>query len=209
MTFKHVAAFGVLLGLAACYPIGPNTVEDYDVVYTVLPDPTFDFADASRTTYFMPDTVIDLSDPKSSPNPVGNQKNLLAEIATNMNDLGYTRITDTTALGNVDYVVLASVARTNNYYYNWWSGWGYGGYWGYWGWGGCCYYPVATVSNIRTGTLIVEMIDAHQLKPENTEAPVVWMGLGDGLYQGSVSDINSRSTKALNQMFNQSPYLKR
>ena len=194
------------LGMAACYPGGPEFIEDYDVVYTFELD--IDKAsDVTKKVYFLPDTIIDLSDPMSSPPPKGDGTAVLNEIALKMNELGYTRETDVNKVDQTDYVLLCSVTRSNNYYYNWWYGWGY---WPGWGWGGCCYYPpVATVSNYRTGSLLLQFVSTEDLDPDDEEIPVIWQGTLDGLFEGSAGNITARATKGIDQMFAQSPYLKR
>jgi hypothetical protein len=192
--------------ITACYPGGPEYIEDYDAVYTVK-DPSFDFSDPSVTTYFLADTVMDISEPGQSPKPVGNQAAVLAEIAAQMDAMGYTRITDTTKVLTADFIVTTTVTRTNNYYYNYWYGWG--GWYG-WGWGGCCYYPpYATVSNVRTGSLLVDIIDTKSLDPNEEHLPIVWTGIMMGLYEGTSQNITNRAVNGIEQMFKQSQYLKR
>lgn len=206
---KHLFLMAITAALAtSCYPGGPEYVEDYDAVYTIInPNPPsgFYFHDTinPRTKYFMPDTVVDISEPGQSPRPIGDAKAALARVASNMAALGYTRITDITDTADADYIITVTVSRSNNYYYNYWGGWGY-----WYGWGGCCYYPpYATVSNIRTGSLLVDMIDYRSLDPNEENLPIVWTGGIQGLYEGSASNINNRTANAIDQMFNQSEYL--
>lgn len=192
--------------MASCYPGGPEFIEDYDVVYTfdLKPDA---FTDKNKKVYFLPDTIVDLSDPQTSPSPKGDAAPVLAEIVSQMNAYGYTRETDINNVDATDFIVLCSVTRSNNYYYTWWGGWGY---WPGWGWGGCCYYPpVATVSNYRTGSLLLQFIDTESLDENEDEIPVVWQGTLEGLYEGSSSNITNRAVKGVNQMFEQSTYLNR
>ena len=200
----------VIVGLAAfmasCYPGGPEFIEEYDVVYTFDLDPDV-AGDPSKTVYFLPDTIVDISDPDNSPPPKGNADEVLNEIRLKMADLGYTQETDINKLDSTDFIVLCSVARTNNYYYTWWGGWGG---WPGWGWGGCCYYPpVTTVSNYRTGSLLLQFVDTENVDEDEEEIPVVWQGTLEGLYEGSSGNITARARKGIDQMFKQSDYLKR
>jgi hypothetical protein len=65
------------------------------------------------------------------------------------------------------------------------------------------------VSNIRTGSLIVDLIDNRSLDPNEEFLPIVWTGAIQGLYEGSSTNIQNRASKAIDQMFIQSSYLKR
>jgi hypothetical protein len=66
-----------------------------------------------------------------------------------------------------------------------------------------------TQQNIRTGAVIVDLVDARALKLRNSTLPEVWLGLGEGLFRGSQQNINNRALESIDQMFRQSPYLKR
>ena len=208
--FKNLLLFAFATALvSSCYPGGPEYVEDYDAVYTLInpkPPVNFDFADPTRTKYFMPDTVMDISEPGESPKPIGSSSEALAQVASNMAALGYTRIMNIVDTADADYIVTITVSRSNNYYYNYWYGWGYWYGPGY----GCCYYPpYSTVSNIKTGSLLVDMIDYRSLTPNEENLPIVWTGAVQGLFQGSNSSIENRALNAIDRMFTQSPYLKR
>ncbi len=198
--------FVLSFSMAACYPGGPEYIEDYDAVYTQQIDLNFDWDDKTKNVYFMPDTVMDLSDPDSDPSPITSPAHILGQVALQMNSYGFTRETDTAKALNSDFIVLVSRARSNNYVTTWWGGWG--GWYG-WGWGGCCYYPPTTVSNYRTGSLLVEIINTAELDSTNKVIPFLWQGAGEGLFEGTNSSIQNRGDKAISQMFLQSPYLNR
>jgi len=193
--------------MAACYPGGPEYVSDYDVTYTYIIDENYNWDDKAKNVYFMPDTVVDVSEPGTSPSPIASQSQILANVAQEMNAYGFVREPDSAMAQNTDFIVLVSRVRTNNYYYNWWGGWG--GYWGGY-WGGCCYYPpVATVSNYRTASLTIQIIDTKKITIGEHEIPIIWQGVGDGLFEGSASSISTRGQASIKQMFKQSPYLNR
>jgi hypothetical protein len=64
--------------------------------------------------------------------------------------------------------------------------------WPGWGWGGCCYYPpVTTVSNYRTGSLLLQFVDTENVDPNDEEViPIVWQGtLGWSVFEGSSGQI--------------------
>ena len=194
--------------MAACYPGGPTYIEDYDVVYTINVDNGVS-SDPSKVNFHLADTVMDLSEPGSSPDPIGNQKQLLNTVRKNMLNYGYNEIKDTADIrDSADFVVLVTVVRSDNYVYTWWPGWG--GYWPGWGWGGCCWYPpTTTVSNYRTGSVLVQLVDVANVDPDLEIIPVVWQGTIEGLFEGSNTNIENRTERGVNQMFKQSDYLNR
>lgn len=212
MRLKQLKPAFLFLALAAtvvaCYPGGPEYIEDFDFTYTHNYNNDFDWADKTKNVYVMPDTVMELSDPTNSPKPLGNQDEILKKVADNLANYGFVRELDTAQVKNSDFVVIVSNVRSNNYYYTWWGGgWDY---WGGWGWGGCCYYPpVTTVGNYRTGSLIVEIINVDELNQNEETIPIIWQGVGEGLFEGSAQNIKSRTLKSIDQMFKQSPYLNR
>ncbi len=68
---------------------------------------------------------------------------------------------------------------------------------------------MTTVSNYRTGSLLLQFIDTENVDPNDDEIPVVWQGTLEGLYEGSSGNITARAKKGIDQMFSQSPYLNR
>jgi hypothetical protein len=198
----HVLKHTLLVAFAAtltssCYPGGPEFVEDYDAVFTFKNDPQHDFSDPSIQTFYLPDTVMVLTDPNtSSSNITVNKSLILNRVRTNMLNAGYTEIVDSTV---ADYLCLVSVTRSDNYFVTWW--WGWGPWWGF--------PPSSTTTNIRTGALIVELMDVKDLATKPQYAPIVWYGMAQGLFQGSSQNINNRITRSIDQMFTQSPYLNR
>lgn len=196
-----------------CYPIGPTFVEELDAVYTVRSEPGWDFSDPTITTYYIVDSVVEITDPNQMAPTVINKDQILQEVIRNMDMMGYTRLTgvDSVVAPQADYVVLVSINRSNNYFYNFWPGWGMWGGWGWWGMPPCCFFPpTVTVSVITTGSLVVELMDGRRLGKVNTDMlPEVWLGVAQGLYQGSAQNINTRTQNGVNQMFAQAPYLRR
>lgn len=203
--FKFLAVPLVLL--FGCYPEHPIFVEDYDAVYTLIGDREFDFSDPTIQKFYLADTVMVLTDPNSSPTNIAIDHSLLLNrVRQNMLNAGYTEITDPLEVGEADYLVLVSVSRADNYFLVWWGGWGG---WGGWGWGGWGFPPMVSQQNIRTGALIVELVNARELDADPDRLPVVWRGMGEGLFRGSVQNLTNRALGAIDQMFIQSPYLNR
>ncbi len=73
----------------------------------------------------------------------------------------------------------------------------------------CWYPPTTTVSNYRTGSVLVQLIDVQNVDQELEIIPVAWQGTLEGLFEGSRTNIENRSERGINQMFKQSPYLDR
>ncbi len=188
--------------MAACYPGGPEYVDDYDVTYSYLVDQDYDWTDKTKKTYYMPDKVTDNTE-VGGPKPVASASQILAAVAQELNDLGYIRELDSTNANNTDFVVLISRVRSDNYYYSYWYSWGY-----------YYYYPVATVSNYQTASLAVQMIETDKIVPnpdpdKPLEFPTLWAGVYTGLFEGTTQNLTSRGQAAIHQMFKQSPYLDR
>ena len=115
----------VFLLLGSCYPVEPEFVSDFDSVFTEKSDPDFDFANPDIKTYYLADTVIVLTDPDASDTNLEVDLDLvLNRVRSNMNQAGYTEISDFNQALQADYLVLVSVNRADNYFSTWWGGWG-------------------------------------------------------------------------------------
>ncbi|MFN6116122.1 MAG: DUF4136 domain-containing protein [Flavobacteriales bacterium] len=195
---------GVAL-FSSCYPDQPDNIDEYDIVYTNY-SPTYDFK--AFNTFAVPDSVViitgDLAEgeqpAKVSPE-FGDQ--IVGRIRQNMDRLGWTEVAPTE---NPDVLVLPSAVKTLNvdaYYYG-------GGYWGWYypyygyGWYYPGYYP--TYTSYTTGSLILTMIAPDDLSPTENQ-PVLWVGVLNGLLEGSDASIITRMTTNIDQAFKQSEYL--
>lgn len=189
--------------LAACYPQGPEYVEDTDVVYTVFNE-EYDFA--QQSTYAMPDEIvydIDIEDgdtivtflPDKFADPI------FETIEDNMTAAGYTRVEIN---DGPDLLLTPAVISSTTYFYSYWYDWWYGGWYG-WGWG-WYYPPYYTVSSYTTGSMIMVLSDPNMASdsPIN-RSPAVWVSTANGLVSYAY-DI-TRITESINQSFKQSPYL--
>jgi len=144
---------GVAL-LTGCYPETPDSIDEYDLVYTNYA-PAFDFK--AEGTYALPDSVVKITgnlaegDSPEMVNPIyGDQ--ILNRIRNNMADYGWTEVAEG---DDPDVLVLPSVITSTTvsvwypsywgWYYPWYGGWYYPGY-----------YP-PSVSSYSTGSLIVQM----------------------------------------------------
>ena len=111
---------------------------------------------------------------------------------------------------NPDVILLpsASTQVTLYYWYDWaYWGWYYPGWYPGWGWYYPGYYP-PTISGYRTGTILVQMVDA---KPHaaGENIAVVWTAIFNGLAEGGTDNLLARITTGIGKAFTQSPYLKK
>lgn len=196
MKKKFVLYLSLILALGACYPGGIDYYEDTDVVYTNYEE-EFDFA--SKGTYAIPDKIVkvqgDLAEgeePEFVKEPYNTQ--MLSQMKTNMSALGWTE-TEDPAVADVALLPAVWTNTTIYYWYDYWC-WYYPYYCG-WGWG----YP--SVSSYTTGTLLMTMVVDGD---EYVDPFRVWTGALNGLLSGAYN--TSRVTKAIDQAFEQSPYLK-
>jgi len=187
-----------------CYPETPDYIEEYDLIYTDR-SPTFDFQAA--TTYSIPDSVVLITgnlDDGELPEMVNAQYGdlIIQQIRDNMDSRGWTEVA---ATAEPDVVILPAVNKTTNVdiYYS------YGGYWGwyypYYGYGYGGYYPTYATS-YETGTLYMQMNDPSDVSGTGS-VPIVWMGVINGLVEGSQASINERVLTDIDQAFAQSEYL--
>jgi hypothetical protein len=197
---------GVTL-ISGCYPGGPEYIEDYDLVLTNY-SKEYDFG--GQKTYSIPDSIVKVTgDAIDNPGDVkfvsaAIADPILSRIRKNMEDRGYQRVDKNTA----DVVLLVAGWEVNNVtvWYDWgYWGWYYPGYSPGWGWGYPYYptYPVTT--SYKTGSVMIQWTD-----PQNIEdvVNVEWLSIFNGLAEGGTTSIIARSTKAVDQAFTQSPYIK-
>ncbi|HMG94104.1 MAG TPA: DUF4136 domain-containing protein [Chryseolinea sp.] len=189
--------------LLSCYPAGPEYVEDLDVTYTTY-NQDFDFQ--SRQTYAMPDKIVVDVDIEDGDTTWIYMKDIfatpiLAAIDDNLESRGWTKV-DISDEPNV--VVTPGALSSTTYFYSYWYDWWYGGYYGGWGW----YYPPSyTISSYTTGSMIITMSDPNvdNDSPIN-QSQTAWVAVANGLLTDAY-DI-SRVTDAIDEAFEQSPYLK-
>jgi hypothetical protein len=179
-------------------------VEDLDVTYTTF-DEDFDFQ--SRQTYAMPNKIVVDVDIEDGDTTWIYMKDvfatpILAAIDDNLESRGWEKVDISQ---QPDVLVTPAALSSTTYFYSYWYDWWYGGwYGGYWGW---YYPPYYTVSSYTTGSMIITMADPNveDDSPIN-QSETAWIAVGNGLFSGAY-DI-SRVTDAIDEAFEQSPYLK-
>ena len=102
-----------------------------------------------------------------------------------------------------DFAVNVVVLENFNYYQTYNYGYGYpGSYYSYYGY----YYPVVSTYYSNYVTLLVQVVDAKNPNLQN-EYPIIWSAyIGD---LNATLDLKGKTLEAVEQAFEQSPYLKR
>lgn len=199
-----------LLALTSCTPGDEITVQESDVVATLY-DANADFG--AIKTFSMPDSIVRLDEVNPDNGvDVENEEEILALLTANLTARGYVLV-DESSETPPDVVILVGATASSEWYYDdwypywgWWGGWGYWGYWGA-GWGG--YYPAGTMDYAyTTGTLLVAMTDPGDANIEDKTVPVYWFGAINGVLDDTKANLTGRVEDAINQMFEQSPYVK-
>ncbi len=224
-TMMVLATFAILL-IASCYPDDDLTYDQTDVVITNYDD-TINFT--TFKTYFMSDTVYPVRSDTSDHSLIANNAQIIDLIAQNMQQKGYTRITEI-ANDTPDVRVSAAAIMVTtvqmDYWYPYYPGWGWGWDWG-WGWKSSgrgnndyydpgypgYYYPgwwggYPYYSSYTTGTLLVEMANPNDVRVINSDSvvPIYWASAVSGiLSSGSNLD---RIEKGINKAFEMSPEIK-
>ncbi len=204
---NRILKMGLLAGLfgfvvTGCYPGGADYTSDLDVVYSNYDD-GFNFK--ASNTYAMPDEIVIDVKIKNNGDTIYEYMKpiyadpILAKIAQNMSNYGWTRVD----IADQPGMILSPAALSNTtYFYSYWYDWWWGGYYPGWGW---YYPPYYTVDSYTTGSMIMTLADPNADSPIN-ESPTAWIGAVNGVLTGS-SDI-TRALNGIDQAFVQSPYLK-
>jgi hypothetical protein len=224
--FVSVVLISGSVFLHGCYPDDSLSYSETDVALTGYYD-SVDFS--TLRTYYMPDTVYPFRDDTTDKTPIEGQELILSEIASNMTNYGWTRIAEDDTLHKPDVMLTATAIVTTTVYVGWWypyyPGWGWGwpwywykkspretnywypGYPGYyppgWGWWGYPYY-----SSFTTGTLKLDLANPEDIRiiDGDTVVPLYWSAALNGILSGSSDEV--RLKEGIDQLFEQSPYLK-
>jgi hypothetical protein len=188
--------------MSGCYPDGPSYTEDLDLVVSHH-NPDYNFV--AKTTYAMPTKIVKLTGnlnegelPDFIPDATATQ--ILNRIAQNMDAKGWQKVA-IDANPDVFMVPASWETTTVVYWYDYWYWW-YGGY--YPGYGGG-YYPPVYVDSYTTGTLVMMITDPKEVGGNGNPIPQ-WTGAINGLLTGKFDP--TRALPAIDQAFDQSPYLK-
>ncbi len=199
----------LVLVMFSCYPSGPSSSGETDVVITAY-DSQFNFGNIH--TYALPNIVFELEGTDEVNHDFDDL--ILNEIEKNMNAIGYVRENNPLVNG-ADIVVIASIGRTDQTWVGgggWWGWWGGWPGWGYWpgygpGWG--VWYPWPVMGTFSTGTLYVEMLDPNDSIDTDQRIPARWAAALNGVLSSSSDITAQRIVSGIAQIFNQSSYLGR
>lgn len=182
----------------------PDT-DKLDNNYLVLTnyDSSADFSEIN--TFYVIDSILIIGD-QSTPTywKNDNSQKIIDAYKDNFETCGYTQATSN---DDADVVFQLSYINTT-YYFNGAAGPWWNSYPGYWNWsGGGWYYPFTFFYSYSTGSIIGELVDTKQKRSDN-KLTVLWNTYICGLLNGSNLSY-SRTMAAINQAFEQSPYLKK
>ena len=204
-----LAIVGTLLILWSCTPdSGFNTVSDYDTVVTHY-DPDVDYSE--YRTYFLPDSVVYITDPDDTLTIEPDEELeelILNTIADNMEAYGYQRITEPEEENPPDLFIPVAITTTEwvGWYYPWYPpGWWYPWYPG-WGPGYPGYYP-PVVYSYSTGTVFFDLWDFKNPHDATETFPILWDAAINGLLSSDRASVEKRIVDNINQAFKQSWYL--
>lgn len=203
--FSVILVVGLSIGLFSCYPDQTASVNDLDIVITNY-DSSYNFG--SVNSYIMPDTVVDILGSGGGTGDHQYDNVILSQVATQLNNLGWTRVFDTLTTKPDVAVMINALSSTYSYsYYDWYDYWGWYGYWPPYYGGGGYYYPWGTYSYSYTvGTLLIQMSEYVPTQASAKDSiKFVWVAGINGVISGS--NISSRISTDINQAFKQSPYL--
>ena len=160
----------------------------------------------SYKTYFVSDTVINLGGTGADTILVGAAATqLVNQVKTNMNGRGYQFVA---RRSKPDLGLKLGVVKVVNIdvYPGWYNG--YPGWFPYY-WGGYYpyYYPWTTVYAYDTGTIILDTYDVKNAKT-NGQYKAIWNVTAFGALGSDASRNLDRGIQAVNQGFEQSPYVR-
>jgi len=194
-----VLAIASLFILQACFPFGPEDIEEFDIVATFYDENT---SFAAFKTYAMPDTIARINRDGSPSTDTPNRDYdalILSQVEANMSAVGYNRIDDPDA---ADMIFTIAISKDG---YDLGSRYEYGDYYGPdydYGSGG---YAGGSGYDLETGTVIMNLADLN--KDGGTTTKAIWLGLLNGITEQSFTNTSRRLIELINQCFSQSPYL--
>ena len=196
--------FVIVARLCSCEKDPDTDKLDNDYLVLTNYDSNTDFSKIN--SFYVIDSILIIDNQTDKPKYWKNENSQKIVNAYNDNFIscGYTQA----ASGEEADVVFQLSYINTTYYFNnnvgpWWNS--YPGYWNWGGWG--WYYPFNFYYAYSTGSIIGELV--------NTKAPygsdkltIVWNAYICGLLNGNNLSY-SRTMAAINQAFEQSPYLKK
>jgi hypothetical protein len=201
--FYLILLAGMMVMLQACFPYGPEDIEEFDIVGTFY-DKNINFG--QYTTYAMPDSIAKINNSGTTSENEGQYDDLiLSQVAANLNAVGYQRVEDPE---EADVVVTVAITLQG---YNLYSNYDYSTYWGYYtpGYGSGYDYGYSGYDgqtyDLKTGTVLINMADLS--RASDTTIPAIWVSFINGITEQSYTNTSKRLITLINRCFSQSPYL--
>jgi len=197
VSLLSILILGSMVLLQACFPFGPEDIEDFDIVGTFY-DENVNFS--TFKTYAMPDTVAHVRDTGVSTAKEPYDDLVLDQIAANMGAIGYVRVQDPEQAQ-----MLLTVTHVSQGY-NMASSYSYGDYYGdQYDYGSGGYYYTGSDYQLSTGTVLMAL--ANHKDGDTTKESAMWLGMLNGVTEQSFTNTSRRLIELINQAFVQSPYL--
>ena len=188
---------GSMFLLQACFPFGPEDIEDFDIVGTFY-DENVNFS--SFKTYAMPDTIVHVDNSGVSTRTGDFDALILSQVAANLGAVGYTRVDHAS---DEDMLLTLAIAKEG---YNLENTYDYGDYYGssYDGYGSGNYYNTGQQYQMETGSVLMNLTDSQR---DGSLSSSMWLGIINGITEQSFTNTSRRLIELINQAFVQSPYL--
>lgn len=197
--------FALAVFFSSCEKDPDTDKLDNDYLVFTNYDSKTDFSEIN--SFYVIDSIL-IIDNKQTSNPTywknENSQKIIDAYSDNFISCGYT---EAASGDEADVVFQLSYINTTYYFNNsvgpWWNS--YPGYWNWGGWG--WYYPFNFYYAYSTGSIIGELVNTNALYEEN-KLTIIWNAYICGLLNGNNLSY-SRTMAAINQAFEQSPYLKK
>ena len=183
--------------LQACFPFGPEEIEDFDIVGTFY-DENINFS--SFKSYAMPDTIAKVTSSGVSREEGQYDELILSQIEANMSAVGFSRVQNPEQADMLLTVVIATEG------YDIGNSYDYGDYYGNrYDYGSGGYYYTGSDYQMETGTVLMNL--ANHKDGSTTRESAMWLGMLNGVTEQSFTNTSRRLIELINQAFVQSPYL--
>lgn len=196
VSLLSILILGSMVLLQACFPFGPEDIEDFDIVGTFY-DENVNFG--TFKSYAMPDTIVHVDNSGVTGKTGEFDELILSQIAANMGAVGYTRVENP---DNADMLLTVAISKEG---YSLGTSYNYGDYYGdRYDYGSGGYYYTGSNYQLETGTLLMNLAD-HKVEGGSTKS--MWLGLINGITEQSFTNTSRRLIELINQAYVQSPYL--
>ncbi len=194
--------------LSCQYEPSVSSLNNDYLVYTAH-DTSLDFSTLS--TFSIPDSILIINSGDSATYWSGEDAlTIINKISSELQTLGYM---EQSAIQSSDFGVQISYLEQSTYFVGssspyWWYDYPY--YWapGYWGARGGYYYPYDVYYGYTAGSLLIELVDiASTMASADQNLMVVWTTFIGGILSSSEVLNEQRTLSAIDEAFDQSPYL--